>query len=131
MSAASHELHTEQLFVFVSLVSFYRLYSVPPDLTMAIRIARALHALLLLLLLQARVAPEEFGGAAREAGDGAEERVFARDGVARDMASVSMFRVFERYREEPHSSQRDGNTVRSFKPAPSKWPRGNRDTRTL
>lgn len=84
---------------------------------MAIRLVHALHALLLL----APAAPEEFGGAARRAGDGAEERVFARDGVARDMVSVSMFRVFERYREEPHSAQRDGNTVRSFRSAPSKW----------
>lgn len=79
---------------------------------MAIRLVHALHALLLL----AQAASEEFGAATHRA----EERVFARDSVARDMVSISMFRVFERYREEPHSAQREGNTVRSFKAAPSK-----------
>lgn len=86
---------------------------------MAFRLVHALHALLLL----AQAASEEFGGVA-------EERVLARDGVVRDMLSISMFRVFERYREEPQSSQRDGNTVRSFKAVPSEWPRCNRDART-
>ncbi|XP_075890830.1 growth/differentiation factor 10 [Nelusetta ayraudi] len=81
---------------------------------MAIRVVLcALNALLFLT----RAAPEELGGAARQAGDGAEERVFARDGAARDMVSISMFKVFERYSEEPQSPQTDGNTVRSFKAA--------------
>lgn len=79
---------------------------------MAARLLRALHALLLL----ARAASEEFGA------DGAEERVLAQDVVARDMVSISMFRVFERYREEPQSSRRDGNTVRSFRAAPRESP---------
>lgn len=87
---------------------------------MAIRVVLcALNALLFLT----RAAPEELGGAARQAGDGAEERVFARDGAARDMVSISMFKVFERYSEEPQSLQTDGNTVRSFKAASSECPR--------
>lgn len=90
---------------------------------MAIRLVLcALHALLFLT----RAASEELGGAARQAGqagDGAEERIFARDGAARDMVSISMFKVFERYSEESQSPQTDGNTVRSFKAASSEWPR--------
>lgn len=48
----------------------------------------------------------------------AEERVFTHGGAARDMASINMFKVYEKYSKEPRR-QSHGNTVRSFKAVPS------------
>lgn len=50
-----------------------------------------------------------------------EPRVFTHGGAERDMVSVNMFKLHEKYSEEPQS-QREGNTVRSFKGLPSEWP---------
>lgn len=47
-----------------------------------------------------------------------DQRVFARESANRDMVSVNMFKVYERYSKEPRS-HREGNTVRSFKAVPS------------
>lgn len=46
-----------------------------------------------------------------------EQRVFAQESANRDMVSVNMFKVYERYSKEPRS-HREGNTVRSFKAVP-------------
>lgn len=46
------------------------------------------------------------------------ERVFTHGGAARDMASINMFKVYEKYSKEPRR-QSHGNTVRSFKAVPS------------
>lgn len=89
--------------------------------SMAIRLVHALHVLLILESDWGKVMSEDLGEAVRHGADaspGAEERAFAHRGAARDMVSISMFKVYERYSKEPQS-QRDGNTVRSFKAAPS------------
>lgn len=57
-------------------------------------------------------------GEATDVPPAAEERVFAHDGANRDMVSMSMFKVYEKYSKEPQR-QSDGNTVRSFKAVPS------------
>lgn len=90
---------------------------------MAIRLVHALHVLLILESGWGKVVSEDLGEAVRHGADaspGAEERAFAHRGAARDMVSISMFKVYERYSKEPQS-QRDGNTVRSFKAVPSEW----------
>uniref|UniRef100_A0A667Y3C7 Growth differentiation factor 10b n=1 Tax=Myripristis murdjan TaxID=586833 RepID=A0A667Y3C7_9TELE len=46
-----------------------------------------------------------------------QQRGFAHDSANRDMVSVNMFKVYEKYSKEPHS-HKDGNTVRSFKAVP-------------
>ncbi|XP_030019322.1 growth/differentiation factor 10 [Sphaeramia orbicularis] len=91
---------------------------------MANRLFHILHLLVLLECSWAQVASEEGEGegeVARQGGDVlpalAEPRVFTHDGANRDMVSVNMFKVYERYSKEPQS-QRDGNTVRSFKAVP-------------
>lgn len=38
----------------------------------------------------------------------------------RDMVSINMFEVYEKYSKEPHR-KRDGNTVRSFKAIPGEF----------
>ncbi|KAM9424126.1 growth/differentiation factor 10-like [Pholidichthys leucotaenia] len=49
---------------------------------------------------------------------GAEEhRVLAHESATRDMVSINMFKVYEKYSKDPQS-QREGNTVRSFKAVP-------------
>lgn len=86
---------------------------------MAIRLVHALHVLLILESGWGKIASEDLGEAVRHGADeSAEERAFTHGGAARDMVSISMFKVYERYSKEPQS-QRDGNTVRSFKAAPS------------
>lgn len=56
--------------------------------------------------------------AAPAAGD---RRVFAHERANRDMVSIDMFKVYERYSKEPQSL-RHGNTVRSLKAVPGEWP---------
>ncbi|XP_068610721.1 growth/differentiation factor 10-like [Brachionichthys hirsutus] len=46
-----------------------------------------------------------------------EERIFTHESADRDMVSINMFKVYERYSKVPRSHG-DGNTVRSFKAAP-------------
>ncbi|XP_071266281.1 growth/differentiation factor 10-like [Salvelinus alpinus] len=41
----------------------------------------------------------------------------ARETASRDMVSINMFKLYEKYSKEPHR-HRDGNTVRSFKAIP-------------
>ncbi|XP_076025697.1 growth/differentiation factor 10 [Genypterus blacodes] len=65
----------------------------------------------------AAVPAEEHGGAARH-GAGGPESAHRDLSAHRDMVSISMFREYERFSTEPRSL-RDGNTVRSFKAAPS------------
>lgn len=83
-----------------------------------------LHILRVLVIVEstwAKVVFEDLGGAARHGADGPEapgQRGFAHESANRDMVSINMFKVYERYSKEPQS-QRDGNTVRSFKAAPS------------
>lgn len=47
-----------------------------------------------------------------------DERVSAQESASRDAVSVNMFKLHERYSEEPRSHAA-GNTVRSFKAVPS------------
>lgn len=68
---------------------------------------------------------EDFGQTVRQGTEdlaAAEQGVFAHEGANRDMVSINMFKVYEKYSKEPQS-QRDGNTVRSFKAVPSEWPK--------
>lgn len=53
-----------------------------------------------------------------EVSPAAEQRVFAQESVNRDMVTINMFKVYEKYSKEPQS-QKEGNTVRSFKAVPS------------
>ncbi|XP_034564267.1 growth/differentiation factor 10b [Notolabrus celidotus] len=46
-----------------------------------------------------------------------EQRVFTHGNANRDMVSISMFKVYEKYTKETQN-QRDGNTVRGFKAVP-------------
>lgn len=60
---------------------------------------------------------EDLGAAAGQGAElplDVEQRVFTHEKAQRDMVSISMFKVYEKYTKEPQS-QRDGNTVRSFK----------------
>lgn len=84
---------------------------------MASRIFYTTHLLLILECSLGRLLTEELAKAT-DVPLAAEERVFTHDGAARDMVSVSMFKVYERYSKEPQK-QSDGNTVRSFKAVPS------------
>ncbi|XP_029953574.1 growth/differentiation factor 10 isoform X2 [Salarias fasciatus] len=83
-----------------------------------------LHILPLLVIVEsccAHLQSEGPDGAARQAPGvpppAAEPRVFTHDSSNRDMVSISMFKVYERYSKEPQS-RREGNTVRSFKAVP-------------
>lgn len=86
--------------------------------------SRLLHTLYLLLILESswsKIVLEDLGEAVRQGADvspAVEERVFAHESANRDMVSINMFQVYEKYSKEPQS-QRDGNTVRSFKAVPS------------
>ncbi|KAL7372663.1 hypothetical protein ABVT39_020273 [Epinephelus coioides] len=92
----------------------------PATSTMA---SRLLHTLYLLLILESswsKIVLEDLGEAVRQGADVSppvEERVFAHESANRDMVSINMFKVYEKYSKEPQS-QRDGNTVRSFKAVP-------------
>ena len=90
-------------------------------------LSRLFHILNLLVLLEssgAHLVSEGVDGAVRQ-GSGAapamEQRVFTQDSATRDVVSVNMFKLYEKYSKEPQS-QREGNTVRSFKALPSEWP---------
>ncbi|XP_068452402.1 growth/differentiation factor 10-like [Clinocottus analis] len=88
--------------------------------TMASRLLHTLHVLLVLESSWAEMRSEDLGGAARKGAEvsaAVEQRVFAHDGASRDMVSINMFKVYEKYSKEPQS-QKDGNTVRSFKAVP-------------
>ncbi|XP_005721827.1 growth/differentiation factor 10 [Pundamilia nyererei] len=52
-----------------------------------------------------------------EVSPAAEQRVFAQESANRDMVTINMFKVYEKYSKEPQS-QKEGNTVRSFKALP-------------
>lgn len=88
---------------------------------MACRLFHTLHLLLILESSWGKLVSEDLGEAVRQGADvlsAAEERVFAHESAARDMVSINMFKVYEKYSKEPQS-QGDGNTVRSFKAVPS------------
>lgn len=84
---------------------------------MATRLVYILHVLLVLEWSCGKLLPEDLGEAARRSAD-VEERVFAHESAPRDMVSINMFKVYEKYSKEPQK-QSDGNTVRSFKAVPS------------
>lgn len=77
-----------------------------------------LHLLMLLDRSRGKVVSEDVVEALRQGGDVPEQRVFTHESATRDMVSINMFKEYERYSKEPES-QRDGNTVRSFKAVPS------------
>ncbi|XP_035515100.1 growth/differentiation factor 10b [Morone saxatilis] len=93
--------------------------SSPRTSTMA-WIFHTLHLLLILESSWSKLLSEDLGEAVRQGADvppAVEERVFAHESANRDMVSINMFKVYEKYSKEPQS-QRDGNTVRSFKAVP-------------
>ncbi|XP_020779927.2 growth/differentiation factor 10b [Boleophthalmus pectinirostris] len=80
---------------------------------------RLFHIVQILVILEcgwSKVAPlEEVGEIVRPSEDDSPQVESAK----RDMVSVNMFKVYEKYSKDPQShSQRDGNTVRSFKAVP-------------
>ncbi|XP_035469494.1 growth/differentiation factor 10b [Scophthalmus maximus] len=90
--------------------------------------SRLLHLLHVLMLLECSsmgelVVSEELGeapvrpGADAAAPAAGDRRVFAHERANRDMVSIDMFKVYERYSKEPQSL-RHGNTVRSLKAVP-------------
>lgn len=88
---------------------------------MASRLFHTLHLLLILESSWGKLVSEDLGEAVRQGADAppaVERRVFAHESANRDMVSINMFKEYERYSKEPQS-QRDGNTVRSFKGVPS------------
>lgn len=85
---------------------------------MASRLLLTLHVFLLLEATWAKLSVSEDLGA--DAPLDEELRVFTHEGAKRDMVSINMFKVYEKYSKEPQS-QREGNTVRSFKAVPSEW----------
>ncbi|KAM8729368.1 growth/differentiation factor 10 [Acanthopagrus schlegelii] len=89
--------------------------------SMASRLFHTLHLLLILESSWGKLVSEDLGEAARQGADvppAVEERVFAHGSANRDMVSINMFKVYEKYSKEPLQSQRDGNTVRGFKAVP-------------
>lgn len=84
---------------------------------MASRLFYAAHLLLILEWSSGTVVAEDLGKAA-DVPLAARERVFVHDGATRDMVSLSMFKVYEKYSKEARG-QSHGNTVRSFKAVPS------------
>ncbi|XP_054455360.1 growth/differentiation factor 10-like [Anoplopoma fimbria] len=86
----------------------------PRTSTMASRLLHALHVLLVLESSWGKLVSEDLGGAVRQ-GAGVSAAVEQR--VNRDMVSINMFKVYEKYSKEPQS-QRDANTVRSYKAVP-------------
>lgn len=88
---------------------------------MASGLFHILHLLLILESSWAKLVSEDLGKAVRQGAavpPAEEERVFAHGSAARDMVSIDMFKVYEKYSKEPQSHS-DGNTVRSFKAVPS------------
>ncbi|KAM6963912.1 growth/differentiation factor 10 [Tautogolabrus adspersus] len=88
--------------------------------TMASGLFHTLHLLLILESSWGKVF-EDLGEAVRQGADfpvSLEQRVFTHENAHRDMVSINMFKVYEKYTKEPQS-QRDGNTVRSFKAVPT------------
>ncbi|XP_026170551.1 growth/differentiation factor 10 [Mastacembelus armatus] len=84
------------------------------------RVFHILHLFLILESIWGKLVSEDLIRAVRQGAEAApavEQRVFAHDSANRDMVSISMFKVYEKYSKEPQS-QRDGNTVRSFKAVP-------------
>ncbi|KAK7918900.1 hypothetical protein WMY93_010184 [Mugilogobius chulae] len=83
---------------------------------MAHRLFCIVHLLMILECSWGKVTPlEDVGEVLRPNGDESSPAESAK----RDMVSVNMFKVYERYSKDPQShSQRDGNTVRSFKAVP-------------
>ncbi|XP_047465899.1 growth/differentiation factor 10b [Mugil cephalus] len=84
--------------------------------------SRLFHILLLPAILGStwgQLAFESLDGTARQGADASpvQPRVLTQESANRDMVSVNMFKVYERYNKEPRS-QREGNTVRSFKAVP-------------
>ncbi|CAG5910086.1 unnamed protein product [Menidia menidia] len=74
-------------------------------------------SVVLLVILEhsgALLAAEGDDGAAH---GGAERRVFAHERAKRDAVAANMLKVYEKYSKEPQS-QKEGNTVRSFKAFP-------------
>ena len=87
---------------------------------MASRLFHILHLLVILQSSGGKVLTEDLDEVVRQGGDvpsPEEQRVFAHESANKDMVSISMFKVYEKYSKEPRS-QRDGNTVRSFKAVP-------------
>lgn len=88
---------------------------------------RLFHLLRLFLVVEfssGKLLSEDLGEVVRQGAEvepAMEQRVFAHESANRDMVSINMFKVYEKYSKEPQS-QRDGNTVRSFKAVPSEWP---------
>lgn len=90
---------------------------------MASRLFHLLHVFLILESSWGKLMSEDLGEATRQVADVApalDHRVFAHESANRDMVSINMFKVYEKYSKEP-LSQRDGNTVRSFKAVPGEW----------
>lgn len=88
---------------------------------MAHRLFYILHLLVILESSWSHLVSEGFDGAVRKSADlqpaDEEQRVFTQESANRDMVSINMFKVYEKYSKEPQS-QREGNTVRSFKAVP-------------
>lgn len=90
------------------------------------RVFHILHLFLILECSWSKIISADLGEIVRQGADvspAGEQRVFTRGSANRDMVSINMFKVYEKYSKEPQS-QRDGNTVRSFKAVPSEWPHG-------
>lgn len=88
---------------------------------MASRLFQTLHLLLILESSWAKLVTEDLGKAVRQGAavrPAVEERVSAYESATRDMVSINMFKVYEKYSKGPQSHS-DGNTVRSFKAVPS------------
>ncbi|XP_031153757.1 growth/differentiation factor 10b [Sander lucioperca] len=87
---------------------------------MASRLLHTLHVLLILESSWGKMLSEGLGEAVRQGAGvspAVEQRVFAHESANRDMVSINMFKVYEKYSKEPQS-QRNGNTVRGFKAVP-------------
>lgn len=87
---------------------------------MASRIVHILNLLMIFESSWAHVASGSLDGAVRHGADhppAEDQRAFAHGSANRDVVSVSMFKVYEKYSKEPQS-QKEGNTVRSFKAVP-------------
>lgn len=101
------------------LLIFLQMESLQRTSTMASGLFRALYLLLVLELSLGKVF-EDVGEGASQGAElplDMEQRAFTHESAHRDMVSSSMFKVYEKYTKEPQS-QRDGNTVRSFKAVP-------------
>ncbi|XP_059181006.1 growth/differentiation factor 10-like [Centropristis striata] len=86
----------------------------PTSSSMASRLLHTLHLLLILESSWAKPGPEDPG---EEVSPPVEPRVFTHESAKRDMVSINMFKVFDKYSKEPQR-HKDGNTVRSFTALP-------------